>query len=442
MVFKSTLVKAHWDNWCHRWKGTYYLYFLITEHSGGEGFGVATSPDGVHWEDHGWALRASDKMVDYLGTGAVWKAADFRRTGRFLCNYSEWRVEPGTAKKTQNILFAESRDLLHWTKLSDETMFRVDPEHYDPYGRWDCIYPMPRVEGGYWGTWTATARPDSPHQGIVGLGWSADGLHWTAVEPPEVTPGVGESGAFWRFGDRIHAMFGAGMTMWSYSADQVTGPYVRASRNPLLLSADHTYFSRFLPLDGGTVLVNHQSNSDLGWHIAPLKKAVVDGRGDLRLVWWRGNAKLKGQRLSPKRLGGGGLELPVPVDLNHGAVIEGKVRLPDVEEPPVGLRLLLEGGKAYDLRVQANGACEVGEAPLHGMPWKAALSMDRQRHFPLEPRFRLLLRRGMLEFYLDEELILCFRLQGAGTLNLLGIAPLSSAPQRAMSDLKLWAMSL
>ena len=91
MIFKSEQVAAQWDTWCYHHAGTWYLYYLITESSAGEGFGVATSADGVHWEDHGWAIRASDDMVRYLGTGSVWRdpAAD----GRFLCNYSEWRPD-------------------------------------------------------------------------------------------------------------------------------------------------------------------------------------------------------------------------------------------------------------------------------------------------------------------------------------------------------------
>jgi len=61
MIFKSDKVAAHWYTWAYYHEGTYYLYYLITEHGPGEGFGVATSKDGVHWEDHGWALHQSEK---------------------------------------------------------------------------------------------------------------------------------------------------------------------------------------------------------------------------------------------------------------------------------------------------------------------------------------------------------------------------------------------
>jgi len=200
-------------------------------------------------------VRESDKNLKYLGAGAVWKDPNFEETGRFICNYSEHREE-ADGKVTQNILFAWSTDLIHWNKFGEEYMFRVDEGFYDKYGRWDCIFPMSRAEGGYWGTWTATAHPDSEVKGIVGIGYSEDGVIWMALEPPVVEPGVGESGAFYRFGDRIYAMFGAG-GMWNYSAEKVTGPYTREKKNALLLQRGHSYFSRYLPTPEG-VLVNHQ----------------------------------------------------------------------------------------------------------------------------------------------------------------------------------------
>jgi hypothetical protein len=70
MFFRSLQVDAHWDTWIYFHEGIFYLYYLITENSPGEGFGVATSPDGVTWTDCGWALKASEKMEIFLGTGA------------------------------------------------------------------------------------------------------------------------------------------------------------------------------------------------------------------------------------------------------------------------------------------------------------------------------------------------------------------------------------
>ena len=65
---------------------TYYAYYLITEHSPGEGFGVATSSDGQHWTDHGYVWHGPSWVNHrwWEGTGAVWRAADFNKTG-FFC---------------------------------------------------------------------------------------------------------------------------------------------------------------------------------------------------------------------------------------------------------------------------------------------------------------------------------------------------------------------
>jgi hypothetical protein len=443
IVFKSQIVRAIWDNWCYYDNGTYYLYYLITEHSGGEGFGVATSADGVHWLDHGWAIRASDQMVDYLGTGAVWKSADFGRSGRFLCNYSEWRKEPGTGRKTQNILFAWSTDLIHWTKFGDESMFKVDQRYYDKYGRWDCIFPLPRAEGGYWGTWTATARPGAPG-GIVGLGYSDDGLHWTALPPPQVLPGVGESGAFWKFGSRVHAMFGAGC-MWNYSAEQLTGPYKRTARNAVLLPAEHTYFSRFFPLPDGTVLVNHQSNSDWGWHVAALKQAVVDAEGVLRLKYWPGNEALKGKRLSPSVQGASNavVMMTEPIDILAGFVAEGTVRLQrDGNRSPTGFYLLPDNRGGHAIRLCADGQAEFGTMDPFGGQWQCVLKTNRDWKFGPTAGFRLLVRRGMAELYLDDYLVDCYHLRGSGGSQTVRLGVLGDGKNTTVDNLEAWQMSL
>ena len=50
LMFQSKAVTSQWDTWAMIENGTYYAYYLITEYSPGEGFGVATSSDGVHWQ--------------------------------------------------------------------------------------------------------------------------------------------------------------------------------------------------------------------------------------------------------------------------------------------------------------------------------------------------------------------------------------------------------
>ena len=47
LMFHSDAVSKQWDTWVFVENGTYYAYYLITEVSFGEGFGVGTSTDGV-----------------------------------------------------------------------------------------------------------------------------------------------------------------------------------------------------------------------------------------------------------------------------------------------------------------------------------------------------------------------------------------------------------
>ncbi len=451
MVFKSEVVRAQWDNWCYEYQGTFYLYYLITEHSGGEGFGVATSTDGVHWKDLGWCIAASTEMVEFLGTGSVWKAADFETSGTFLCNYSEWRKDPETGRSRQTILFASSKDLIHWTKFPDELQFPIAETLYDKWGRWDCIYPLPRAadgseKEGYWGTWTATSLPDSPHQGTVGLGYSDDGLHWTALPAPEVTPGVFESGAFRRFNEgKLHAMFGLDGNMWSYVADDVPGPYRRTETNARLLAAGQTYFSRFFPQPDGEVLVNHQSNSDWGWHIAPLKRAVVDSKGTLRLEYWLGNDALKGERLPLKADDGTRAVTLVsqPLDWLKGLAFEGQLKLPTTpSDPPAGFYLLPEGRGGHAIKVYGDGKTEFGTMDPFGGSWQPVLTVDREYDFGLVTGFRLLTRRGMVELYLDDQLIECYHLRGAGGSEKLRLGLLGPPETLPAAKLKAWQMTL
>ncbi len=411
MVFKSDTVTGQWDTWCYYHEGTYYLYYLITEKTG-EGFGVATSKDGVHWKDRGWAIRQSKKNTYYLGTGSVWKSPDFAKTGKFLCNYSEHRIDK-SGKRTQNILFAWSKDLIHWTKFGDEKMFKVDTAHYAHYGRWDCIFPIPRKEGGYWGTWTATG---SKIKRTIGIGYSADGVTWKALPPPVVEPGVYESGAFYRFGDRLHAMFGAGGSMWAYSAGKITGPYKRCKINPLLLARGHTYFSRFFPTPDG-LLVNHHAMTGekkrrlISWetYASPLKVAEVDKAGVLRWKYWKGNDALKGdpvQIASGKRsdttVSTGGL------DFGRGVIVEADVPLPAGKDDKSSDVLIRADDQRYLIKLMHDGSVEMGTVDSGGAGWKKKHGADRKLKFGKTVAMRILMRRGMLELYLDDYFMECW----------------------------------
>jgi hypothetical protein len=433
MIFKSEIVKSQWDTWGYYHEGRYYLYYLIADGHTWDGFGVATSTDGAHWQDHGWAIRASDQMVEYLGTGAVWPAADFAQSRRFICNYSEWRAGENGEKPTQNILFAWSEDLIHWHKYGDEFMFRVDERYYEPQGRWDCIFPIPREGGGYYGTWTATPKGRANMNAGIGFGYSGDGLHWTALPPAEVVPDADEAGAFLRFGERVYAMLGKWDTgMVCYVADAVTGPYRRAETNAVLLGGGmrHTYFARFFPTPRG-VLVNHHAMNGAQvdgrpiTYAAPLKLAVVQD-GVLRWRYWLGNDALKGEEIAA---------LDATADFARGIVVEGTMRRPSTGEW-CGLRLSA-GDHSSAIRVYHDGHVEMGPSDQEGNGWEIQQSANREWRFGERAHFRLLARRGMLEFYLDDQFIECYRM-GCPDARTVCCASLGGN----VSDICAWQMSL
>ena len=143
LMFHSLAVTKQWDTWAFVENGTWYAYYLITEHGPGEGFGVATSSDAVHWKDHGYVWHGPSWTEHHWweGTSSVWRAPDYNRTGRYLINYSEY---PNGGKQT--ITFAESYDLIHWSRPPplNTTYFPIDTaKGYESPGRWDTIYSVP-----------------------------------------------------------------------------------------------------------------------------------------------------------------------------------------------------------------------------------------------------------------------------------------------------------
>jgi len=423
MLFKSERITKTWDTWMAFHEGCYYLYYATSETAPGDGFAVAASTDGLRWRDYGRVLVPSDQMVRYLGAGSVWKEAGFPVTGRFLCNYSEWRQE-GEAS-VQNLLFAWSKDLIHWHKYGDEAMFGIDecfyqkvkPDTRGPWEwpRWDGMCVIPRPQGGYYGYWTATPK------GALGFGFgkSIDGLHWQALEPPRIEwsdpPEMYfvEVGGVHELEGQYYAMVGDYASihcgMFTLTAASPSGPFRPAVKNFGLLcnqSRMHAYFTRFLDTPGG-VLVNHHvlargqfSDEYFETYFAPLKRAVIKEEG-LYLAWWEGNDGLKRTPIEIFGMDG----RPLRFDPPAGILLEGRLDLPG--------RLFVGHGAGTGtwIRVGAGGVTEIGPGNQDGTDFQPEERVDRQVLFPASPRFRLLLRQTMLEFYLDDLLIQCYMME-------------------------------
>jgi len=402
---KSEETGNMWDTWLYFHEGTYYLYYLANSGERWNNISMATSPDGVHWNEIGRVLAKNEDVV-WMGTGSTWKSPSFEQDGKFIMNFSEWKGP------RQTIFFAESTDLIHWTRLGNEYEFKQDERWYQPNGRWDCIYTIKHPGSGLYGYWTATPK----ERGRFGFGQSEDGVTWKALEPPE-THGVegGEAGAVEKIGDKYYMMFGTGGIMVTLIADKPEGPFHAAKKNFRLLSG-HTYFSRFFPTPDG-VLVNHHSIArDRLVYCAPLKQTVVDAEGTLRLGWWKGNEKMKHEVVN--------VNLPQAIDADspivmledtfatkQGVILEGILPLPNAKDAQrSGLYIECGGEGGSAILVDADGVAELGLMQDDGSDFKCEKQVNREISFGKSPNFRLLLKHSLLEFYLNDILIECFSL--------------------------------
>lgn len=439
MLFRPDTAAKTWDAWVYYHDHVYYLYYLTSERFPGDGFGVATSPDGVNWRDRGRVLAPSDHMVRYLGSGSVWQDPLFAQTGRFFCNYSEWRKEGDT--NVQHILFAWSDDLLHWSKFDDRFIFQIDERFYkrinrdargpweDP--RWDGICVVPRPEGGYYGYWTATPKDFLG----FGFGISTDGVHWEALEPPRIEWGDRsrmyfiEVGGVHEIGGKYYAMLADYATvncgMFNFVSATPYGPFRPSAKNFSLLrnqSKMHAYFTRFLDSPDGPLVVHHTlaegqfSDDHFVVYYAPLKKAlVVDGT--LYLAWWTGNDRLKHREVKLTSAE------QIRYEAGNGIVLEGEMNVPG--------RLMIHSGSGAGTGILVNerGVTELGPIKADWTDFTCRERVDREMAFGSSPRFRLLLNRNMLEFYLGDIFVQCYTME---------TAPHGTISCQNASNLKLW----
>jgi hypothetical protein len=434
---RSRATGRMWDTWLYYREGTYYLYCLANCGNSWDNVSLATSADGVHWDDRGPVLRKRPDAV-WLGTGSTWKSPQPGEDGRFYLNFSEWRG------KQQTIFFAESTDLVHWQRLDDRYEFKPDARWYnvdeENNSRWDCIYTIPRAGGGLFGYWTATPKADT--RGRFGFGETTDGITWRALPPPIVQRvDAGEVGAIERIGERYYMIFGTGGIMVTLVADRPEGPFVPAERNCALLSG-HTYFARFFPSPEG-LLVNHHSIARDTVCFAPLKATRVDQHGTLRLAWWPGNEKFKQDQVDiafPTAVAPAGNPLPLSdaLDVARGAIVEGTLALPAAPEAQRnGLYIECEAGQGVAILVDSAGVTEIGPMRADGSGFQCDKRVDRQWPFGPAARFRLLLKGPFLEFYLDDLLVECYSINlpepATGR-----IGAICGAGVQCVSDVKAW----
>jgi len=187
-------------------------------------------------------------------------------------------------------MFAISKDLINWTKVDESKRFKQDIRWYKAYGRWDCIDVVEGDDGYLYGYFTANPDPEKISYEFCDFGFarSKDGITWEAL-PPLRGNMYGELGGIQKLGDRYYITVSEGRIG---IGESYKGPFIRQKKNPNMFGGD-IYFPRFFhATPNGKPLVNHFYMNGIVY-AAPLKDIEIDDEGILRLVWWKGNEKMK-----------------------------------------------------------------------------------------------------------------------------------------------------
>ena len=486
-------------------EGQFYLYSMYMHEPGDDSHfrnvWLATSRDGVHWKDVGSVI--SDAPFN------IWAMAVHQVGDRFIMNHGSFS-QPGV----QNVIrFWESKDLIHWTFMGHEADLFPDARWYHPDSRLDCMSVVPVEEKGrtkYYGFAT----------GPGGFLESADGLHWTGMPqpqidwgavPPPTPPDEGglEVGGCHKIGDKYYLVGGwfnymgsTGYGVYTLIADTPRGPF-RADTAAYRLCGNSgrwvALWARFCPTDR-EVLVNGYMYSGYTYEtgetwLPPLKKAVVDPGGHLRLAYWQGNEAIKGppvkvdlracSTLFPSVAGTGctsGMaadrleiqaqpernsiwrtDIPTTVavldsalDFHKGVVIEGTIQATCRDRrlvaSSVGFYLEEQPGQGTAILLHSYGRTEVGKMALTdriAFEPEDAIGPGCAAPAGIAPHndhtFRLLARGSMFEFYLDDMLVQTFNTThepgGIGRTPLrLGF--IAQNGQGLFGNVKAWSMNL
>ena len=417
-----------WDTWLYYLNGKYYMYYIAGPGGKWDAHEIAVSPDGVHWDFYGIALQPRAGTA-WIGTGHVWKSPGFDRNGLWNLNYSEWFGD------RQDIMFATSPDLLHWTRVDENFRFVQDTSWYKAKGRWDCIDVVHGEDGWLYGYFTADPDSDKvsyPHCGF-GFARSRDGIRWEAL-PPVRGNMSGEFGGIQRFGNKYYITMSEGRIG---VGDSPQGPFWGQKKNHNIFGGS-IYFPRFFHTAPEGPLMNHFYTGGRVY-AAPLKAVEIDSEGTLRLVWWRGNDKLKAARIPAAVPSGRG---PVQwldgiLDVNQTLTIEGTIRLPAPGAAGMPMRgLLINQGNQWAECVSFEQTQTVfGSVLLDSEPMVLAVrrAANREMDFGREQRFRVLINRDMMEVYTNDYLTLQVRVNNTGRLGML-----TGSDPGAINNLQIW----
>ncbi len=270
-------------------EGTFYLFTMYgqEEMKGNDSLfnsvWLATSTDGVHWKDVGTVIK--DQPF------AVWSLSVWRAGNIFMMNH-------GSHSPGDILRFWQSKDLIAWEYLGEDYAVRK------PGGqRLDCMNVLTiEIEGQT--QWYGYATG--------GLLQSDDGRKWRWKEEFRLADpkwGIIEAGGCERINGKYYVTSGWVQALpgdFNYStltfvSEAPDGPF-RPDYEALRFNGTSGYitvalWARFCKLPDELLITNYivdiHSAIQTWWH-APMKKAVVDKDGHLRMGYWKGNDAIKG----------------------------------------------------------------------------------------------------------------------------------------------------
>ena len=436
---------------------------------------LATSVDGVHWKDAGPVIEDAPFGIYAM---RVWKAGD-----RFLMNHGSFTGE------AQDVLrLWESYDLVHWEYLGPEfDVRRPDGQ------RIDHMDVIPVEEAGatvYYG------------YAVGGVLRSQDGLKWTWLGELPLTDNipirvVQEPGGCQRINDKYYLLVGGfypgsfEYATSTYISEQPAGPF-RPDYPAFRLNGYSgrelvALWAAYCRLPQELLLSNYMLDPGgrFWWH-APLKAAVVDKAGHLRMGYWKGNDALKGIELpcnlaqsQPARSGPNGttditaegLTITAPplphvrwitpgkpniaytfldavFDFETGCVLEGSIKvtaLDGIAFPAAGLCFEQDNGTATVILFETWAQTEIGTLHLSEEPRFESrditgIGCATAAGIPAGETgaYRLLIRKGIFEIYLNDLLVQTFSAE-----KLTGrIGFMAQDGQGAFECPKVWQMNL
>lgn len=485
-------------------EGRFYLFSMYTL-GGDDGFRnvwLATSPNGVHWQDVGPVIKDAPFNI--------WAMSVHRAAGKFIMNHGSF-TRPGV----QNVIrFWESDDLIHWRFMGHEADLLPDSRWYHPDSRLDCMSVVPVERNGqkkYYGFATGPGGFLESDDGIHWQGRPQPQVHWDTATPPPTPADEGGfevggcqemDGMYYLVGGWFNYMGSTGYGVYTLRGDDPEGPF-RADVAAYRLCGNSSrwvaLWARFCPTPDD-VLINGYMYSGFTYEtgetwLPPLKRAVVDSGGHLKLGYWKGNEALKASSIdvdlancrqlyppqasdaAPYRVVDGRLDLEAqpernsilrtdipstiaildtPLDFQRGVIIEGSLQATCRDRrlvaSSIGFYLEEEPGQGTAILLHSYGRTEIGKMNISDRvdfqvedvigPGCAAPAgiMPHTDH-----SFRLLIRRNMFEFYLDDLLVQTFNTThepgGIGRIP-VRIGFIVENGLGVFQDVKAWSMSL